>query len=148
MNFDLSKSGEQRVLHLNEIDKWRMKAYENARIYKERIQKWHDEYIKNLKDFKVGDLVLLFNSCLRLFPGKLKSRWFDPYRVTKALPHGAIEITHPEKGILKVNGHRLKPYYGGEVGMAPRSKKAAGNHPREPTPEPKNMEFILPEHRT
>ncbi|XP_039130891.1 uncharacterized protein LOC120267290 [Dioscorea cayenensis subsp. rotundata] len=116
MNFDLSKSGEQRMLHLNELDEWRMKAFENAKIYKERIRKWHDKYIKNLKEFKVGNQVLLFNSRLRLFPGKLMSRWFDPYTVTEVSSHGAVEITHREKGTFKVNGHRLKPYYGGEVG--------------------------------
>jgi len=115
MNFDLRKAGEQRLLHLNELDEWRLRAYENARIYKERIRKWHDRHIKLPKEFKVGDQVLLFNSRLRLFPGKLKSRWSGPYSVTQLSPHGAIEITHPEKGTFKVNGHRLKPYYGGEV---------------------------------
>jgi len=63
----------------------------------------------------MGDQVLLFNSRLKLFPGKLKSRWSGPYTVTQVLPHGAIEITHPENGTFKVNGHRLKPYFGGEV---------------------------------
>ncbi|XP_039146792.1 uncharacterized protein LOC120284033, partial [Dioscorea cayenensis subsp. rotundata] len=90
MNFDLCKSGEQRILHLNKLDECRMKTYENARIYKERIRKWHDKHIKIPKDFKVGDQVLLFNSRLRLFPGKLKSRWSGPYTVTKVSPHGAI----------------------------------------------------------
>jgi len=115
MNLDLRKAGEQRLLHLNELDEWRMRAYENARIYKERIRRWHDQHIKLSKEFKVGDQVLLFNSRMRLFPGKLKSRWSEPYSVTQVSPYGAIEITHPEKGTFKVNGHRLKPYYGGEV---------------------------------
>jgi len=115
MNFDLRKAGEQRLLHLNELDEWRMKVYENARIYKERIRRWHDKHIKLAKEFKVGDQVLLFNSRIRLFSGKLKSRWSGPYSVTQLSPYGTIEITHPEKGTFKVNGHRLKPYYGGEV---------------------------------
>jgi len=115
MKFDLRKAGEQRLLHLNELDEWRMKAYENARIYKERIRRWHDKHIKLAKEFKVGDQVLLFNSCMRLFPGKLKSRWSGPYSVSQMSAYGAIEITQPEKGIFKVNRHRLKPYYGGEV---------------------------------
>ncbi|XP_039130933.1 uncharacterized protein LOC120267346 [Dioscorea cayenensis subsp. rotundata] len=102
MNFDLYKSGEQRILHLNELDEWRMKAYKNARIYKERIQKWHDKHIKIPKDFKVGDQVLLFNSRLCLFPGKLKSRWSGAYTVTEVSPHGAIKINHSEKGTFKL----------------------------------------------
>jgi len=98
MNFDLRKAGEQRLLYLNELDEWRMKAYENARIYKERIWRWHDKHIKLAKEFKVGDQVLFFNSRMRLFPGKLKSRWYGPYSVTQVTPYGAIEITHSEKG--------------------------------------------------
>ena len=57
---------------------------------------------------------MLYNSRLRLFPGKLKSRWSGPFTITKVWPHGAIEVTHPEKGTFKVNGQRLKPYIGGE----------------------------------
>ncbi|XP_039123384.1 uncharacterized protein LOC120260005 [Dioscorea cayenensis subsp. rotundata] len=115
MNFDLRKAGEQRMLHLNELDEWRMNAYENDRICKERIRKWHHKHIKTPKDVNMGDQVLLFNSRLRLFLGKLKSRWFGPYTVTEVSPHGAIEISHLERGTFKVNGHRLKPYFGGEV---------------------------------
>jgi hypothetical protein len=60
-------------------------------------------------------LVLLFNSRLRLFPGKLKSRWSGPFKVVKVYPYGAIEVNDPDSDItFKVNGQRLKPYYGGE----------------------------------
>ncbi|XP_031108442.1 uncharacterized protein LOC116012911 [Ipomoea triloba] len=51
---------------------------------------------------------------LRLFPGKLKSRWTGPYIVTKVFPYGTLEIMHPEKGTFKVNGHQVKKYYGME----------------------------------
>ena len=54
--------------------------------------------------------MLLYDSRLRLFPGKLKSRWFGPFTITKIFPYGAVEVTHPEKGTFKVNGQRLKPY--------------------------------------
>ncbi|CAN6554745.1 unnamed protein product [Malus baccata var. baccata] len=55
--------------------------------------------------------VLLFSSQLKLFPGKLKSRWTGPYLVTKIYSHGAVEITNEAQGnAFKVNGHRLKPY--------------------------------------
>ena len=40
----------------------------------------------------VGDLVLLFNSRLRLFPGKIKSKWTGPYLVTQLFPQGAVEL--------------------------------------------------------
>ena len=56
--------------------------------------------------------MLLFNSPLRLFLGKLRSKWIGPFVVTNVFPHGAVQIqslkTQQE---FKVNGHRLKPYY-------------------------------------
>ena len=61
-----------------------------------------------------GQQVLLFNSRLKLFPGKLKSRWSGPFIVTKVFSHGGAEVTHPEKGTFTVTTQRLKPYFGGE----------------------------------
>jgi hypothetical protein len=67
------------------------------------------------REFQEGQLVLLFNSRLKLFPGKLKSRWSGPFKVTKVFPYGAIEVKDPEsERTFKVNGQRLKSYYGGE----------------------------------
>ena len=60
----------------------------------------------------VGDLVLLFNSRLRLFPGKLKSKWTGPYTNTKLFPHGAVELETKEGVRFKVNGQRIKIYLG------------------------------------
>ena len=63
----------------------------------------------------VGGKVLLFNTRLKLFLGKLKSRWIGPYEITKVYPFGADEITHPDKRTFKVNGQRLKLYIDGGV---------------------------------
>jgi len=64
------------------------------------------------KEFSIGQKVLLFQSWLRLFPGKLRSRWVGPFIVTNIFPHGAIEIQSLQTSkIFKVNGHRLKPYH-------------------------------------
>ena len=65
------------------------------------------------KDFQVGQQVLLFNSRLKLFPGKLRTRWSGPFVVTKVFPYGVVEVTHAEKGTFQVNGHCLKPYASG-----------------------------------
>ena len=112
LNFDLKKAGEKRMLQLNELDEFRQEAYENAKLYKEKTKQWHDKHIMR-REFHVGQKVLLFNSKLRLFPGKLRSRWSGPFEVTKVLPFGTIEVTHPTKGTFKVNGQRLKPYIDG-----------------------------------
>ena len=106
-------AGEKRLLQLSELDEFRNEAYKNARIYKERTKAWHDKHITR-KEFEAGQQVLLFNSPLKLFPRKLKSRWSGPFTVIKAFPHGGAEVTHPEKGTFTVNTQRLKPYFGGE----------------------------------
>ena len=55
---------------------------------------------------------LCSSSRLRLFPGKLRSRWYGPFVVTNVFPYGAIEILNEKTGNqFKVNGQRLKPYY-------------------------------------
>ena len=67
-------AGEKRLLQLNELDEFRNEAYENARIYKEKTKAWNDKHIMR-REFVPIQQVLLFNSQLQLFPGKLKSEW-------------------------------------------------------------------------
>ncbi|GJT86512.1 reverse transcriptase domain-containing protein [Tanacetum coccineum] len=73
-NFDLETSGDHRKVQLNELNELCDHAYENSLIYKEKTKRIHDSKIKN-RVFNVGDQVLLFNSRLKMFSGKLKSRW-------------------------------------------------------------------------
>ncbi|XP_050889297.1 uncharacterized protein LOC127094515 [Lathyrus oleraceus] len=114
LNYDLAKAGESRILQLHELEEFRNQAYENAKLYKEKTKKWHDQKLQR-KEFVEGQLVLLFNSRLKLFPGKLKSRWSGPFVVHKVFPHGAIELKNPNNGdTFKVNGQRLKHYYKGQ----------------------------------
>ena len=80
LNFDMKAAGEKRLLQLNELDEFRFLAYENTKLFKEKTKRWHDAHILK-KEFKVGDLVLLFNSRLKLFPSKLRSRWSGPFKV-------------------------------------------------------------------
>ncbi|KAM1000355.1 hypothetical protein ACFX2A_007113 [Malus domestica] len=110
-NTDQDAAGMQRKLQLNELEEIRNEAYENARIYKEKTKAFHDKMIRG-KTFSIGQKVLLFNSCLRLFPGKLLSKWIGPFVVTNVYPYGAVHIRSLRNGVeFKVNGHRLKPCY-------------------------------------
>ena len=110
LNVNLSDAGKNRLLQLDELEEFRLEAYENAKLYKEKTKRWHDSLIRH-KKFKIGERVLLYNSRLRIFPGKFKSRWTGPYVVTEVTPYGAIEIQNINvKEKFKVNGHRLKPY--------------------------------------
>ena len=91
LNFDLKIAKEERLLQLNELEELRNEAYDNARIYKDKTKKWHDQRIMR-KEFRAGDQVLLFNSRLRLFSGKLKSKWSGPYTVVSSTTFGAVTL--------------------------------------------------------
>ena len=100
---DMLAAGEKRILDLHELEEMRLHSYENARIYKDKTKRIHDKRITT-HDFKEGDLVLLFNSRSRLFPGQLKSRWSGPFVVQRVHHFGAIEIGNEACGTFKVNG--------------------------------------------
>jgi hypothetical protein len=86
-------------------------AYKNARIYKEKTKSLHYRMLTR-KEFHVGDKVFLYHSHLKLFSGKLRSRWIGPFVVSNVFLYGAVEITSLETHkVFKVNGHRLKPFY-------------------------------------
>ncbi|XP_075515720.1 uncharacterized protein LOC142550530 [Primulina tabacum] len=77
--------GDDRVLQLNELDEFRLDAYENDKLYKEKTKR------------------------------KLRSRWSGPYTITQVFPYGTMEITSEASGAFEVNGHRLKVYHGGAI---------------------------------
>nr|GFA50529.1 reverse transcriptase domain-containing protein [Tanacetum cinerariifolium] len=93
---------------------WALKhSYENSLIYKEKTKKIHDSKIRN-RAFNVGDRVL-FNSRLKIFLGKLKTRWTGPFTVTQVFPYGTVELSSTNGPNFKVNGHRLKHYFRGDI---------------------------------
>ena len=73
-NMDIDDAGIHRKLQLNEFEELRNEAYESSRIYKEKTKAAQDKMISR-KNFEVGQKDLLFNTRLKLFPGKLRSRW-------------------------------------------------------------------------
>ncbi|XP_074296911.1 uncharacterized protein LOC141627571 [Silene latifolia] len=104
-NLDYDLAGQERKLQLQELEELRLESYENARNYKERAKVFHDQNIAR-RSFRVGQKVLLFNSRLKLFSRKLRSRWLGPYVITNIFPHGAVEIRSIDTNhTFKVNGH-------------------------------------------
>nr|XP_009791098.1 PREDICTED: uncharacterized protein LOC104238442 [Nicotiana sylvestris] len=84
LNMDGDLAGKKRLLQLDELEEFRLHAYENAKL-------------------------------LKLFPGKLKSRWSGPFVVVSVKPHGAVELRDMSlTGTFLVNGQRIKHYWGGE----------------------------------
>nr|GFA45801.1 DNA-directed DNA polymerase [Tanacetum cinerariifolium] len=114
VNFDLKTAGDHWKLQLNKLNELRDQAYENSLIYKERTKKLHDSKIKN-RIFNVGDQVLLFNSRLKIFSGKLKARWSGPLTITQVFSYGTVELSQPNGPNFKVNGHHVKHYFGGDI---------------------------------
>ncbi|GJY24102.1 reverse transcriptase domain-containing protein [Tanacetum coccineum] len=113
-NFDLETAGDHRKVQLNELNKLRDHDYENSLIYKEKTKRIPDSKIKN-RFFNVGDQVLLFNSRLKMFLGKLKSRWSGPFTIAHVFPYGTVELSQNSGPNFKVNGHRIKHYFRGDV---------------------------------
>ncbi|GJS27017.1 reverse transcriptase domain-containing protein [Tanacetum coccineum] len=109
-NMDLTKVGANRFLQINELDELRLDSYGSSISYKERTKRWHDKRIKAPSKYEKGDKVPRFNSRLRLFPGKLKSRWYGPFSVSKDMKNGAIELYDENESEFIVNKQRVKPY--------------------------------------
>ncbi|XP_050890544.1 uncharacterized protein LOC127095950 [Lathyrus oleraceus] len=73
LNMNYTSTGEKRILDIHELEELRLDAYENAQIYKKRTKLWHDRRITR-REFHERGIVLLFNSRLKSFTGKLRSR--------------------------------------------------------------------------
>ena len=104
------------MFQLSKLEELRNEAYDNARIYKDKTKKWHDQRILR-KEFRAGEQVLLFNSRLELFPGKLNSKWSGPYIVVSSNTFGVVTLRNDTGEEFKVNGRRLKHYLSREEGM-------------------------------
>ena len=113
LNYDFKLAGEKRLFDVSSLDEWRAQAYENAKLFKEKVKRWQDKRIQK-REFNVGDYVFLYNSRLRFFVGKLLSKWEGPCVTEDVYRSGAIKInnfggTNPKV----VNGQRIKHYISG-----------------------------------
>ena len=110
LNLDMDRAGLKRLLDINELEEQRNDAYFNSKIEKDKLKRWHDHLIAR-KHFKQGDLVLLYDTKLHFFSGKLKSRWTAPFTIQEVYPNGLVDLLNPkDHRVFKVNGQRLKPY--------------------------------------
>nr|GEV44853.1 hypothetical protein [Tanacetum cinerariifolium] len=89
-----------RFLQLHQLAELRNEAYEHSRAYKERKKRWYDTRIQD-KEFREGQEVLLFNSKLKLFLVKLKTRWYGPYMMSRVFPYGTVEVIGKKKICFK-----------------------------------------------
>jgi hypothetical protein len=114
LNRDFKLAGKKRLLDLSSLDEWRNEAYENTRLFKEKVKQWHDRRILK-REFHVGEKVLLYRSRLRIFAGKLLSKWEGPFIIEEVYRSCAIKIASLKNNTTQVvNGQRLKHYISGD----------------------------------
>ena len=110
LNLDMGRAGLKRLLDINELEELRNDAYLNSKIAKYKPKRWHDQLIAR-KHFQKEDQVLLYDSKLHLFPGKLKSRWTGLFTIQEVYINGSVDLLNgKDNRVFKVNGQRLKPY--------------------------------------
>ncbi|RDX82231.1 Retrovirus-related Pol polyprotein, partial [Mucuna pruriens] len=103
-NMAYDQAGEHRKFQLQELDELRLEAYENARIYKQKVKKFHDQKTSILA------------KKLKLIAGKLRSIWEGPFVITNIFPHGAVQLKEEHTNhIFQVNRHQVKPFHEGPV---------------------------------
>jgi hypothetical protein len=114
LNRDFKLAGKKRLLDLSSLDEWRNEAYENARLFNEKVKQWHDKRILK-REFHVGEKILLYRSRLRFFAGKLLFKWEGPYAIVEVYHSGAIKIASLKDDTTQVvNAQRLKHYIAGD----------------------------------
>jgi hypothetical protein len=114
LNRDFKLAGKKRLLDLSYLDEWRNEAYENARLFNEKVKQWHGKRILK-REFHVGEEVLLCRSRLRFFAGKLLSKWEGTFVIEEVYHSGAIKIASLKDNTTQlVNGQRLKQYIAGD----------------------------------
>jgi len=110
-NSNLDDASQLQKFQINELEEIRNDAYENSRIHKARIKEFHDKKILR-KTFNVSQKVLLYNSRLHLFPGKLRSRWSGLFIVKHVYLYGPCDIENSKNdNVFKVNRLHLKVYF-------------------------------------
>nr|XP_016456310.1 PREDICTED: uncharacterized protein LOC107780296 [Nicotiana tabacum] len=97
---DGNLAGEKRLLQLDELEEFRLHAYENAKLYKEKTKRWNDKHIQH-REFEPGQE---FCCSIR-----------GPFVVVSVKPHRAMELRDMSStGTFLVNGQRIKHYWGGD----------------------------------
>ena len=93
-----------------ELEEIRNEAYDMLKSPRVKTKIFHDRSIYQ-KNFVQGWKIMLYDTRLHLFVGKLKTRWSGPFRVQNVFPRGAVKVSDPNSSqVLKVNRQKLKPF--------------------------------------
>ena len=106
----MGRAGLKSLLGTNELEELRNDAYLDSKIAKDKLKRRHDQLIAR-KHFQKRDQVLLYDSKLHLFPGKLKSRWTGPFTIQEVYLNGSVDLLNAKDNqVFKVNGQMPKPF--------------------------------------
>ncbi|RDY14197.1 hypothetical protein CR513_00770, partial [Mucuna pruriens] len=84
-NLAYDQAGKQRKLQLQELEELHLEAYNNSRIYKQK-----------------------------LITSKLHSKWDGTFVITHVFPYGVVELKDENtNNTFQVNGHQIKLYHEG-----------------------------------
>ena len=114
-NLDAKLAGKKRITQLHKLENFMLHAYENTKLYKGKTKRWHHKHIMS-RIFEPGQLVILFNSRLKLFPEKLWSKWKSLFEVVGMTQHSALELRNKDNiSTLLVSGQHVKHLFGNDV---------------------------------
>ncbi|XP_047256105.1 uncharacterized protein LOC124888856 [Capsicum annuum] len=109
INFEWSDTVNLRMSMVIELEEFRLRAYDISALYKEKMNLYHHKKIEK-RVFNLGNVVLLYNSRIFLFLGKLKSTWHGPFTVVSVFPYSAFDLKRDREAQFKVNGQHYKNY--------------------------------------
>ena len=46
LNYDFKLADEKMLFDISSLDEWRTQAYENTKLFKEKVKRWHDKRIQ------------------------------------------------------------------------------------------------------
>ncbi|RVW92666.1 hypothetical protein CK203_041581 [Vitis vinifera] len=140
---DLNRAGMKRFLDLNEMEELRNNAYNNSNIAKQRLKRWHDQLVFR-KEFQKGQRVLLYDSKLHIFPGKLKSRWIGLFTIQQVYSNGVTELLNStalgvSKSMANVSSHSWSHF------LETRRKSTSLSHIKPLIRDIETTDFSTPE---
>ena len=97
LGIDLDEAQQQRIVQLNELDEISQDAFQHTDLIQKQRVKCHTRYIK-MKQFKEGDLALLYDSKFKNFKGKFNTHWLGPYEIEKVFDNGSIWVKKIDDG--------------------------------------------------
>ncbi|GJR25459.1 reverse transcriptase domain-containing protein [Tanacetum coccineum] len=76
---------------------------------------WGIDFMGPFPSSRGNRYILAAVDYIEVFSGKLKSRWSGPFTVAELFPYGTVGLSQPDGPNFKVNGHRIKHYYRGDI---------------------------------